>query len=217
MTPPFPPEALASLLDGQFAVEVTVPTIDDSALFKEELLLIENAVPKRRAEFSAGRAAARKALGRIGIEPAPLMANKDRTLCWPTGTIGSVSHTHGCVAVAVTTDTQYASVGIDIETSGKMPTSIKDLVCSPTELNQLRSLDLDAKLLFSAKEALFKCQFPVWGLRPDFLEVEIAIDIGNGTFKALTAPFDKMEGTFANTNNFLLTTALLAHQTNDQH
>jgi 4'-phosphopantetheinyl transferase EntD len=54
-------------------------------------------------------------------------------------------------------------------------------ICTPAELDWVGSLPADshqeaAALIFSAKEAFYKCQFPVFGRELDFQEVELGLD-----------------------------------------
>src|SRR5690606_13013148 len=53
---------------------------------------IAAARPRRRAEYAAGRIAARAALRRLTGQAALIGMGPDRLPLWPKGTIGSISH-----------------------------------------------------------------------------------------------------------------------------
>ncbi len=73
-----------------------------------------SAAPKRRAEFLAGRHAAKLALERLG-QRAPVGRNLDGTPAWPSGVTGSISHGGGIACAAVAPQRNYQSLGIDVE------------------------------------------------------------------------------------------------------
>jgi 4'-phosphopantetheinyl transferase EntD len=69
------------------------------------------------------------------------------------------------------------ALGIDIEPLEKLPFDI-DFIATPDE--RLKALDLPyfGRLLFSAKEAVFKAVHPLDGIFLDFHDVEIDFDQG---------------------------------------
>ena len=76
--------------------------------------LLADAVPKRQAEFLAGRFLRQAALKLLGRPSVPIGIGNKREPVWPPGISGSISHSHGiCVSMA-TLDSE-AMVGVDIE------------------------------------------------------------------------------------------------------
>jgi enterobactin synthetase component D len=136
------------------------------------------AVPKRRAEFAAGRYAASLVLARHACrEPVTRCANGAPH--WPTGFTGSISHGAGlAVAVAARTE-RYRGLGVDVERliPNEQCIAIGDRILGATEFALLgRALPVSAKsvllsLGFSAKESLYKCLNPV---AAEFIEFEDA-------------------------------------------
>jgi enterobactin synthetase component D len=123
------------------------------------------AVPKRQREYLAGRRCANEALLCAGYPESfyPAMG-EDRLPIWPSGWIGSISHS-GDHAVAIAAAAQHCSaLGIDIQeqASEKTMNAIGSLIAKPEELTPINGLDMHAKLLliFSAKESLYKALYP---------------------------------------------------------
>jgi 4'-phosphopantetheinyl transferase EntD len=133
-------------------------------LFPAERELVGRAVEKRVREFSAGRLCARAGLSALGIGAAPLLIGSDRTPLWPSGIVGSITHTDGyCVAV-VAPESNFSAIGVDAECAGRVDRSLWSLTMRAEEIARLQSLDEAAArnmatILFSAKEAFYKCQY----------------------------------------------------------
>ncbi|MFD6431132.1 4'-phosphopantetheinyl transferase [Streptomyces venezuelae] len=182
---------MATLLTG---VPVTVvETHDDPAdavLFPEEEAVVANAVAKRRNEFTTVRHCARTALARIGVPPAPILPGHRGAPGWPDGVVGSMTHCAGYRAAVVARAGEVISVGIDAEPGEPLrDPDVLNLVADETERTLLASLASRQpatpwdRLLFSAKESVYKTWFPLTGRWLGFEDarVELAPD---GTFTA---------------------------------
>jgi len=162
---------------------------DPEALFAEELECIARAVPARRREFAAGRLLAREALRALGAPSEPLVAAQDRRPVWPVGFVGSISHAGGACVVTVGHTESAASVGIDLEVDEGLARDFARLVCRPAELARVETLDevagsRTAKVVFSTKEAMFKCLHPLTGVFLEFHDVEVELDLDAERFVA---------------------------------
>ena len=166
---------------GCFAEEA-VPQLHDAQLFPEERACLANAVEKRRAEFGTARVAARRALAQLGFPPRPLVPNKDRSPVWPDGVVGSITHTRGYCAVIVASASDFVSLGVDAEQDKTLTTELIRMICTPAEREGLK--DSDAVLYFAAKEAFYKCQYPLTRKFLGFQDVELDLDLARGTFAA---------------------------------
>ncbi|MEM9492807.1 MAG: 4'-phosphopantetheinyl transferase superfamily protein [Myxococcota bacterium] len=180
---------LASLFDSNVVAVEAAPKIVDSELFDEELAHVKRSVAKRKAEFGTSRVLARRALGQIGVEAGALMPSKDRTPSWPKGVVGSITHTDDFCAVVVADSESVRSIGIDAEADTPLKPELVEMVCTPGEKRWLDAQDenrrgLLAKLIFSAKEAFYKCQYPLTKTFLDFLDVELTFDLETETFTA---------------------------------
>lgn len=166
------------------------PTLaHEHTLFPDEKACIARAVDKRRAEFATARHLARTALAMLGVPAQSLCSNPDRSPRWPAGTIGSITHTYTYCAVAVAASSKVRSIGLDAEVSGALPKDLISIVCTKRERQSLALLSPQtaghrAKLLFSGKEAFYKCQYPLTRSRLDFQDVELVIDEETGCFHA---------------------------------
>ncbi|WP_367129581.1 MULTISPECIES: 4'-phosphopantetheinyl transferase family protein [Streptomyces] len=159
-------------------------------LHPEEAAVVARAVPKRKDEFAAVRACARTALGRLGLPPVPLVPNRRGAPQWPAGIVGSMTHCDGYRAAVVARSGALASIGIDAEPNGPLPDGVLGVVSLPGERARIRSLTAlrpDVhwdRLLFSAKESVFKTWYPLTGQELDFEEAELEFDPDAGAFSA---------------------------------
>ena len=182
--------ALRSILPPWFLIVTARPEIQSSGLYPDELAYIERAVPKRRAEFGTARVCARRALDRLGAPMCSLLPHKDRSPRWPQGYVGSISHTEDCCAVAITRSDGIAGFGIDIEPRAPLQEGLEELICTENERLWLARHSANeraklGKLVFSAKEAVYKCQYIMTKTFVDFKDVDLAIDTCRGTFSVL--------------------------------
>ena len=169
---------------GLFAVHVAAfearGPVDPRVLAPEEAAHVERAVPKRVGEFAAGRACARRALEELGTRDFILRVGPEREPLWPAGIAGSITHTAGfCAAVAAHT-TLVAALGLDAERREAVHRRLWRQIATPEEICWLESLDSDqanemATLIFSAKEAFYKCQFGVTREWLNFNDVSVSV------------------------------------------
>jgi 4'-phosphopantetheinyl transferase EntD len=140
------------------------------ALIAEEASLEVGATPSRVREIRAGRATARRAMQNLGTEPLPLFADANGAPLWPPGLCGSLAHSATQIAVIAARLRHFRSVGVDIEDGRDLGTATSD-VAGLAELEGLVSSGIAsntataARLAFSFKEAIFKCQAPVTGFQ----------------------------------------------------
>lgn len=182
---------LRAALEGfHAAYAIASPQMYGAALFPEEAMAVARAVPARRREFAAGRAAARAALAQLGQGAVALPPDPDRVPLWPPGMTGSISHCErACCAIAAPCS-QVLGIGIDLEHAGNLDEGVRRLVLGSTEALRLAALPISAKIdaamiAFSAKEAFYKALFPLTRRFLSFLDVELTFaqaSEGEGTF-----------------------------------
>ena len=175
----------------------TFPAVDQ--LFNAERDQVCSANDVRRAEFAAGRVCARRAMSRLGVTPAPLLAGADRAPIWPSGICGSITHTRDYAAAALCRQTDARAIGLDVEPWLPLDPELIELVCLPEEIEQGRdefTVGFLARLMFSAKECAFKCQFPLTKRYLEFTDVRVAVDPRAGTFQASIEGYTQMTGRF---------------------
>lgn len=189
LTPALVQALTASVLPQGVAVVARDPREAPAAVDPVEQGAVKNAVPRRVAEFHAGRAAARAAMVELAFPPAPVAMGADRAPIWPEGVTGSISHTDkACVAV-VGDSRDWAGIGVDLEEATALDPLLVAQVCSKSEqawlgLQPPKDRGLMAKLMFSIKEAAYKAQYPLTGKLFGFDGMRIDIDRTNSQFTA---------------------------------
>jgi len=154
---------------------------DDGELLPEEKALVAGASQKRRREFTGARVCARLALMRAGVRPAPILPGPAGAPQWPSGMVGSLTHCEGYRAAAVARAEEFAAIGIDAEPNAPLPDGVLGKVASESEraavarlAGQARAICWD-RLLFSAKEAVYKAWSPLTGSWLGFTDAEVEL------------------------------------------
>ena len=159
---------------------------------EEEIFSASFGSSKRRAEFSLGRYCARRALSKFELESVPILRNAEtREPCWPKSVRGSITHSEGFAAAAVGLTKDVSGIGIDLESLSRVVDfNIRRHVCVDKEREFLESLPIEQanrylRIIFSAKESIFKCFFPISQTYLYFQDAEIIIDENNSEFSFL--------------------------------
>ncbi|PTM41488.1 4'-phosphopantetheinyl transferase superfamily protein [Bosea sp. 124] len=185
-------DVLPSVFDRR-AAAVAVPITADlvSLLRVEEREGIRGAVPKRQHEFAAGRRCAHLAMAQLGCPAAPVAVGDDRAPIWPEGLVGSISHCEAWAAAVVARKADgIRSIGLDLEPALPLPQDLVQTILRPEECLALGLLPVEtqlqcARLIFSAKEAFFKCQYALTGAFIDFQAAAISLDLARRSFRAV--------------------------------
>lgn len=157
-------------------------------VFPGEEDLIAAAVEVRRREFVTSRRCAREALHRLGHQPAAIRAGSQREPCWPDGAVGSMTHCAGYRAAAAARTVDLASVGIDAEPHAPLPSGVLEAVTAPGDRSRLAELAWSHpetcwdRLLFSAKESIYKAWFPLTCRWLGFEDVGLRFDVTTAEF-----------------------------------
>lgn len=190
-----------------------VEAFDDPAgavLYPEEAALLGRAVDKRRHEFRTVRHCARAAMRELGLPPAPVLPGEHREPRWPDGVVGSMTHCAGYRAAALARSREVRTVGIDAEPHEPLPPDVLTTVSSEAERADLARLDGTAcwdRILFSAKESVYKAWFPLTGRWLGFEDAVVTLTpapppgggVAAGTFTArLQVPGPAVDGTALN-------------------
>lgn len=182
--------ALRAVLPMGLSVAATRAEIDDAALYPAEERAIRNAAGRRRREFATARACARSALGQRGLEPCPVPVGAHGAPQWPVGIVGSITHCEGYRGCAVGRSEDFIAVGIDAEPNRALPGELLLDIALAEErtwvrelLRRVPSIRWD-RLLFCAKEAVYKTWFPLTGESLDFSDATVSVDPMSGYFAA---------------------------------
>lgn len=211
---------LVDLLPGGVSVvEVRGDVLDGPVLAEEEIVIAGASAPRRR-EFRTARACARRALARLGRPTGAIPAGPHREPCWPEGVVGSLTHCAGFRAAAVAHASDVWTLGIDAEPAEPLPDGIlRHIALAPEQdmVARLTAAEPDVhwdRLLFSAKESLYKAWFPPARRWLDFLDARLDFTAGRRTFTAQLLlpgprPFDVAEGRWQCREGLLLTAVSL--------
>ncbi|MEM7411933.1 MAG: 4'-phosphopantetheinyl transferase superfamily protein [Myxococcota bacterium] len=156
-------------------------------LHPDETALAEAMGPRRRPEFHAGRACARRALAQLGVHDRPVLRGARRAPLWPTGCVGAITHTDAYCAAVAAHDRDWAGVGLDAELRKPLSTRALERICSPEECAHLRALpgtsaEAWGNVVFSAKESLYKAYFPQTEVYLGFRDAALELDPERGRF-----------------------------------
>jgi 4'-phosphopantetheinyl transferase EntD len=173
-----PPEVAAVAMRG-----------DDSAAraLPEEEALLGEAVQSRRAEFAAARHCARQALGRLGLREAPILRGAKREPLWPPGIVGSITHCTGYRAAAVGRAMDVLTIGIDAEPHAPVPDRVARRILVEAESAWIATAPRDIhwdRLIFSAKESVYKAWYPLAQRWLGFEDASVTIDRETCAFHA---------------------------------
>ena len=139
---------------------------------------IASAAPNRQKEFVAGRQLLHALSDQLGLPAAPLRRGEDRAPVWPSDRTGSLSHCDTLCVAAVGKRNAVQSVGVDVETIGRVEEKLWPTLFTENEAGYFSSLApdtvaLETTLFFSAKEAFYKCQYPLTQEWVGFQDVEV--------------------------------------------
>jgi 4'-phosphopantetheinyl transferase EntD len=203
-----PPEVAASAGFGEDAAARLLP---------EEAALLGRAVEKRVREFTLGRHHARMALRRLGAAEIPILRGERHEPLWPAGIVGSITHCPGYCAAAVARADDLLALGIDAETDAPLPEGVARMVLVEEERTWLATAPPGVhwdRLIFSAKESVYKAWWPLARRWLGFKEAVISFQPDLGSFSARLlvtgvrigdAPLTNFSGKFLSGNGLVLT------------
>ncbi|HEY6757837.1 MAG TPA: 4'-phosphopantetheinyl transferase superfamily protein [Baekduia sp.] len=189
----------------------------DAQLLGDEADAVRRAASRRRAEFTTGRHCARTALRALG-QPAGAIPRGERgEPRWPRGVVGSITHCSGYRASAVAHADVLATIGIDAEVALPLPERVVATIASPAERTMLAEL-ADSRpdvawdrLLFSAKESVYKAWFPLAWRWLGFGDADVTI-AGDGTLAArilVPGPVARLSGRWVLGDGLIVTAVAL--------
>ena len=181
---------IEEILPSCVATAEAMGDLPETLLFPQEEALLAGVADKRRHEHATARACARAALGKLRVPPAPIVSGRYGAPQWPAGVVGSITHCPGYRAAAVAWKREVTTIGIDAEPHRALPEGLLELVATQADLAHLAAMAAGQpdvswdRLLFCAKEAVYKAWFPLAGRRLDFTDVSIEFDPARTTFAA---------------------------------
>ena len=121
----------------------------------------------RKEHYRSGRICAGEVLSKLGTLGQPVLRDpQTREPLWPEGISGAITHSGKWTAAAAGRTSDVSGIGIDLEDLERQVDSrISRHVCIPEEQKWLQEcgedfLEQNLKIIFSAKESIFKAFFP---------------------------------------------------------
>ena len=121
----------------------------------------------RKEHYRSGRICAGEVLSKLGTLGQPVLRDpQTREPLWPEGISGAITHSGNWAAAAAGKTSDVSGIGIDLEDLERQVDSrISRHVCIPEEQKWLQEcgedfLEKNLKIIFSAKESIFKAFFP---------------------------------------------------------
>lgn len=151
---------------------------DEAGLLPEEAVSIASTRLERRRASGAARLAVRSLLRARGIGACAIPRAPSGEPIWPEGWTGSLAHDPTWAVAALGRLGEIGTLGIDVEPADPLPDDILALVVRPDDRLPASGAPLDARLVFSAKEAVYKATFPLHRRVLDY--DDIAIDLPRG-------------------------------------
>lgn len=208
----FPPAARVIYLRNDDASDLS----NYRGLMASERAQVSEAVDPRKGEFGDARWCAHQALLELGVHSKEAILRGERGMpLWPAGFTGSLTHTDGLRAAVAAPTRLVRSMGLDAEPAQRLPAGVLRQIARPSEIEAVGALQQQGhawadRLLFCAKEATYKCWFPLTRRWLGFEEAEIEIRL-DGTFvshllaRPTPAPF--FEGRWAVRSGYVIASA----------
>ncbi|MBV8441531.1 MAG: 4'-phosphopantetheinyl transferase superfamily protein, partial [Hyphomicrobiales bacterium] len=133
----------------------------------------------RRRASGAARIVARDHLGELGADAAaPLPRSPSGAPAWPAGIIGSLAHDDVFAVAAVARRGLLAGIGVDVEPAEPLPADLVDLVLNAAERQATMGEEVKQRLVFVAKEAVYKAIHPLDATPLEYADIEIGLGEG---------------------------------------
>jgi 4'-phosphopantetheinyl transferase EntD len=146
---------------------------DEHALLPEEAAAFASSVVKVRRASGAARVVARQLLARLGHPECPVPRAASGAPVWPAGVVGSLAHDARVAVAAVAMSRDVGALGIDVEPAERLPSGLLGLVATPQERLEIGDDPFQGRLLFAAKEAVYKAVYPLDRTFLDHHDVQI--------------------------------------------
>jgi 4'-phosphopantetheinyl transferase EntD len=136
----------------------------------------------RRRASGAARIVARGLLGDLGADAqTPLQRSPSGAPLWPEGILGSLAHDDAFALAAVARRGGLAGIGVDVEPAEPLPGDLIDLVLGAAERAETEGDGVMRRLVFAAKEAVYKAIHPLDGTPLEYADIEVRLAEGIAT------------------------------------
>lgn len=156
---------------------------DEHALSPAERAGREKATLKVLRQSGAVRILARQLLKQLDLPDTELPRLPNGAPKWPDGVAGSLAHDRDMAVAAVMHSDGSSFVGIDVEPAEPLPPKVMEEISTPDEQRRYDADLLQSRVLFCAKEAVYKAFNSKTGQFLGFQDVEIDLDSGEAALK----------------------------------
>jgi 4'-phosphopantetheinyl transferase EntD len=154
---------------------------DENALREAEEASLSSRIADARRASGAARIVARELLARLGFPDAAVIKGDGGAPTWPHGVVGSLGHDDEVAVAAVALQRDFPGIGIDVEPAHALPADMLELVATANERAAIGRDLLKARLLFAAKEAVYKAVYPLDRTFLEFQDIEADLAAGATT------------------------------------
>lgn len=166
--------ALRSLAPAEVNVGHRLITIgDEHALLPAEEQTLGHPLMEARRASGAARIVARALLEEAGSAQTTLPKSPSGAPVWPTGFLVSLAHDSRVAVAALSTFQHVGALGIDVEPAEPLPADLLEFISTPSELASIGRDLLQGRLLFAAKEAVYKAINPIDHVFPEHHDIEV--------------------------------------------
>jgi 4'-phosphopantetheinyl transferase EntD len=148
---------------------------DEDALLPQEAHAFASSVVKVRRASGAARIVARQLLAQLGHGHCAVPKASSGAPIWPAGVVGSLTHDSRVAVAAVGRRRDVAALGIDVEPAESLPSDLLDLVATAQERLRIADDPYHGRLLFAAKEAVYKAVYPLDQTFLDHHDVQVSL------------------------------------------
>jgi len=148
---------------------------DEHALMPEEAPAFASSIVEVRRASGAARIVARQLFARLGYPATALPKAPSGAPIWPPGVIGSLTHDAKIALAAVAMGRDVGALGIDVEPAEFLPSELLDMVATPQERLKIADDPYRGRLLFAAKEAVYKAVYPLDQTFLEHHDVEVSL------------------------------------------
>jgi 4'-phosphopantetheinyl transferase EntD len=133
----------------------------------------------RRRASGAARIVARRLIEELGFAGAAALARAPTGAPqWPSGLVGSLAHDETFAVAVAAPRNAIAGIGVDVEPAEPLPEDVVDLVLTPEEARETAGDRIERRLIFSAKEAVYKAVHALVGADLDYHDIRVGLEQG---------------------------------------
>lgn len=153
---------------------------DRALLMPDEAASISSRKDSMRDASGSARHVARGLLAEMGLLGVSVLRTVSGAPVWPAGVVGSLAHDDEFAIAAVAAAASISGLGIDIEPAVPLPAEVADIVRVDGDVLDGVGETLATRLLFAAKEAIYKAVFLRDQVILGFEDVAVDLSTGQG-------------------------------------